>query len=162
MRKKYLLWGYAVIAACIIVILIAITITSLAGMKGAREHMSKPENRIKIYDTAEKVSRDTGIKFPDFRIVEQKAGEYNRDQALFQNTLIVYFYKGISEEVYRSFEERAKKLEATHDTARSVRIEGTNYYYHDRYLKGFRSSILLHINRHSQRGEIIYGNWVNK
>ena len=162
MRKKYLLWGYAVIAICSIVILIAITLTSLAGMKGARDHMSKAENRKAIYDTAVKVMRDTGLKLPDFRVQEQKAGHFERKGSLFQDTLIIYFYKGFPEEACRSFEARAKVISETKDTAKSVIIQDDNYYYQDRYVKGFRSSIRLHVNRQTRIGEIIYGNWAEK
>lgn len=45
MKKKYLLLGYAVIALCIFIILLAITVTSIAGAQGARNHMANPENR---------------------------------------------------------------------------------------------------------------------
>ncbi|WP_028903493.1 hypothetical protein [Prevotella sp. P6B4] len=162
MKKKYLLWGYAVIAICSIVILITITITSVAGIKATRNRMSNPENRRAIYDTAAKVTRDTGLKFPDFRIQEQKAGEFIADGALWQDTLVVYFYKGISKDVFRSFEERAKTISETNDTTKSVRIDSLNYYYQDRYVSGFRSSVMVHINRNSQYGEIIYGNWSDK
>lgn len=46
MRKKYLLWGYAIIAFFVIVILCSITFTTFMGMKGARDSMSNPENKL--------------------------------------------------------------------------------------------------------------------
>ena len=115
MKKKYLLLGYAVIATCVISILIAITLTSVVGMKGARNHMANPENRMHIYENAAKVSRDTGLDFPDFRVYEHKPGEYH-DGGLFRDTLIVFFYKGIPEKTFKSFEERAKSLENSTDS----------------------------------------------
>ena len=72
MKKKYLLWGYAVIAVCILAILSGITVSSFLGMKGARNYMANPENRRAIYDNAAKVTRDTGIEFPEFHIQEHK------------------------------------------------------------------------------------------
>ena len=76
MRKKYLLWGYAIIAFFIIVILCSITFTTFMGMKGARDSMSNPENRRTIYDNAAKVAHDTGLTIPDFQIKEHKPGDY--------------------------------------------------------------------------------------
>ena len=99
MKKKYLLWGYAVIGICIVIILLTITLTSIAGAQGARNHMANPENRKSIYDTAAKVNRDTGLKFPEFRVKEHKPGEY-LEGGQFRDTLIVYFYKGIPDSAY--------------------------------------------------------------
>ena len=158
MKKKYLLWGYAVIALCIIAILVSITFTSIVGMKGVRNHMADPENRKAIYATAAQVSRDTGLKFPDYRIHQHKPGEFE-DGGAFRDTLIVYFYKGIPKEVYQSFEDRAKAIEEGNDSAKSVEIDSLNYRYQDFYVHGFHSYIGVHINKNSQYGEIIYGNW---
>ena len=158
MRKKYLLWGYAVIAVCIIAILTGITISSFMGMRGARNHMANPENRRAIYDNAAKVTRDTGIEFPEFRIQEHKPGEY-QDSNVFRDTLIVFFHKGIPESVYRSFEEKAKTIEMDKDTAKSVEIDSLSYHYQDFYVGGFACYIGIKINKDSQYGEIIYGNW---
>ena len=132
MKKKYLLLGYAVIALCIFIILLAITVTSIAGAQGARNHMANPENRKGIYDTAAKVSRDTGLKFPEFRIKEHKPGEY-LEGGQFRDTLIVYFYKGIPDSVYRSFEERAKSIEAGNDSCKSVESRGESLPIHKTY-----------------------------
>lgn len=158
MKKKYLLWGYAVIACCIITILIAVFITSLAGMRKARNHMANPENRIHIYDTAEKVKRDTGIEFPEFRIYQHKPGEYH-DNGLFRDTLIVFFYKGIPESVYKSFEARAKSIENGSDSCKSVEIDSLTYQYQDFYVGGFSCYVGILISKDSQYGRIIYGNW---
>ena len=158
MKKKFLLWGYAVIAVCIFIILLAITLTSIAGAQGARNHMANPENRRGIYDTAAKVSRDTGLKFPEFRIKEHKPGEY-LEGGQFRDTLIVFFYKGIPDSVYRSFEERAKSLEEGKDSCKSVEIDSLNYNYQDFYVGGFSCYIGIHIQKDSKYGEIIYGNW---
>ena len=158
MKKKYLLWGYAIIAICIIIVLFSIAFTSLMGMKRVRNHMADPENRKAIYETAAKVTKDTGLKFPDYRIHEHKPGEF-QEGGYFRDTLVVYFYKGIPEEVFRSFEEKAKLIEENNDTAKSVEIDGVNYHYQDFYLHGFSSYIGLHINKESKYGEIIYGNW---
>lgn len=158
MKKKYLLWGYAVIAICIISILIAVFITSMAGMSKARHHMANPENRMQIYDTAAKVTRDTGLEFPEFRIQKHMPGEYH-DGGLFRDTLIVYFYKGIPESVYQSFEARAKSLNNSIDSCKSVDIDGDNYQYQDFYVGGFSCYVGVQISRNSQYGRIIFGNW---
>ena len=158
MKKKYLLWGYAVIAACVICILIAITLTSVVGMKGARNHMANPENRKHIYESAAKVSRDTGLDIPDFRIYEHKPGDYH-DGGLFRDTLIVFFYKGIPESTFQSFEDRAKLLENSNDSCKSVDIDSLTYQYQDFYVGGFSSYVGVQISRNSHYGRIIYGNW---
>ena len=158
MKKKYLLWGYAVIAICIVIILITITLTSIAGAQGARNHMSDPENRKNIYDTAAKVSRDTGLKFPEFRIKEHKPGEY-LEGGQFRDTLIVYFYKGIPDSAYISFEERAKSIELNNDSCKSVEIDSVNYHYQDFYVGGFSSYVGVQLAKNSPYGRIIYGNW---
>lgn len=158
MKKKYLLWGYAVIAICIIIILIAVFVTSIVGMNKARNHMANPENRIHIYDTAEKVSHDTGLEFPEFRIQQHKPGEYH-DNGLFRDTLIVFFYKGIPEKVFKSFEERAKSLDNSTDSCKSVEIDSITYQYQDFYVGGFSSYVGIQISKNSQYGRIIYGNW---
>jgi hypothetical protein len=158
MKKKYLLLGYAVIALCIIIILLAITVTSIAGAQGARNHMANPENRKGIYDTAAKVSRDTGLKFPEFRIKEHKPGEY-LEGGQFRDTLIVYFYKGIPDSAYISFEERAKSIELNNDSCKSVEIDSVNYHYQDFYVGGFSSYVGVQLAKNSPYGRIIYGNW---
>ena len=158
MRKKFLLWGYAVIAVSIIVILFSIAFTSFMGIKGARNHMSNPENRKTIYDTAAKVYRDTGINLPDFKIQQHKPGEY-QDGNLFRDTLVVYFYKGIPESVYASFEDKAKAIEAKNDSTKSVEMDSLNYSYQDFYVGGYSCYIGIRIHRDTQYGEIIYGNW---
>ena len=158
MKKKYLLWGYAAIAFFVLVILTGITVSSFLGMKGARNYMANPENRRAIYDNAAKVTRDTGIEFPEFRIQEHKPGEY-QDGNVFRDTLVVYFYKGIPESVYRSFEEKAKTIELENDTAKSVEMDSLNYSYQDFYVGGFAFYIGVHITKDSQYGQIIYGNW---
>ena len=158
MRKKYLLWGYAIIAFFVIVILCSITFTTFMGMKGARYSMSNPENRKTIYDNAAKVTRDTGLDIPDFRILQHKPGEYQEGN-LFRDTLIVFFYKGIPESVFDSFRDRAEAIENAKDTTKSVEIDSLNYHYQDFYVGGFSCYIGVHINKESQYGEIIYGNW---
>lgn len=158
MKKKYLLLGYAVIAICIVIILITITLTSIAGAQGARNHMANPENRKGIYDTAAKVSRDTGLKFPEFRIKEHKPGEY-LEGGQFRDTLIVYFYKGIPDSAYISFEERAKSIELNNDSCKSVEIDSVNYHYQDFYVGGFSSYVGVQLAKNSPYGRIIYGNW---
>ena len=158
MKKKYLLWGYAIIAFFIIVILCSITFTTFMGMKGARDSMSKPENRKTIYDNAAKVIRDTGLKIPDFSIQQHKPGEYQEGN-LFRDTLVVYFYKGIPESVFDSFREKAEAIENEKDTTKSVEIDSLNYHYQDFYVGGFSCYLGVHINKESQYGEIIYGNW---
>ena len=158
MRKKYLLWGYAVISVCIIAILCSIAFTSFMGIKGARNHMSDPENRKTIYDTAAKITRDTGLNFPDFKIQQHKPGEYQEGN-LFRDTLVVYFYKGIPESVYTSFEDKAKAIEEMKDSTKSVEIDSLNYYYQDFYVGGYSCYIGIHINKDTRYGEIIYGNW---
>jgi len=158
MKKKYLLWGYAVIAFFIIAILCTITFTTFMGFKGARNHMADPENRKTIYDNAAKVIRDTGLKIPDFRIKEHKPGEYQEGN-LFRDTLIVYFYKGIPESVYDSFIEKAEAIVLAKDSTKSVEMDSVNYSYQDFYVGGFSCYIGVHINKDSQYGEIIYGNW---
>lgn len=158
MRKKYLLWGYAIIAFFVIVILCSITFTTFMGMKGARDSMSKPENRKAIYDNAAKVAHDTGLTIPDFRIKEHKPGEYQEGN-LFRDTLIVFFYKGIPENVFDSFREKAEAIEQAKDTTKSVEIDSLNCFYQDFYVGGFSCYIGVHINKESQYGEIIYGNW---
>lgn len=158
MKKKYLLWGYAVIAAGILVILCSIAFTSFMGIKGARNHMADPENRKTIYDTAAKVNRDTGLSIPDFKIQQHKPGEYQEGN-VFRDTLVVYFYKGIPDSIYTSFEEKAKAIEAKNDSTKSVEIDSLNYYYQDFYVGGYSCYIGIHINKDTQIGEIIYGNW---
>ena len=158
MRKKYLLWGYAIIAFFIIVILCSITFTTFMGMRGARDSMSNPENRKAIYDNAAKVTRDTGLDIPDFRILQHKPGEY-QEGYLFRDTLIVFFYKGIPESVFDSFRDRAEAIEQAKDTTKSVEIDSLNCFYQDFYVGGFSCYIGVHINKESQYGEIIYGNW---
>ena len=158
MKKKYLLWGYAVIAFFVLVILTSITVSSFLGMKGARNHMANPENRRAIYDNAAKVTRDTGLEFPEFRIQEHKPGEYQEGN-VFRDTLVVFFYKGIPESVYRSFEEKAKTIELENDTAKSVEIDSLSYNYQDFYVGGFACYVGIHISKDSQYGQIIYGNW---
>lgn len=157
MKKKYLLWGYAAIAFFVLVILTSITVSSFLGMKGARNHMANPENRRAIYDNAAKVTRDTGLEFPEFRIQEHKPGEYQEGN-VFRDTLVVFFYKGIPESVYRSFEEKAKTIELENDTAKSVEIDSLSYNYQDFYVGGFACYVGIHINKDSQYGQIIYGN----
>ena len=158
MRKKYLLWGYAIIAFFVIVILCSITFTTFMGMKGARDSMSNPENRRTIYDNAAKVAHDTGLTIPDFQIKEHKPGEY-QEGYLFRDTLVVYFYKGIPESVFDSFRDRAEAIENAKDTTKSVEIDSLDYHYQDFYVGGFSCYIGVHINKESQYGEIIYGNW---
>lgn len=158
MRKKYLLWGYAIIAFFIIVILCSITFTTFMGIKGARDSMSNPENRKTIYDNAAKVAHDTGLTIPDFRIIEHKPGEY-QEGSLFRDTLVVFFYKGIPDSVYTSFIDRAEAIENAKDTTKSVEIDSLNYHYQDFYVGGFSCYLGVHINKESQYGEIIYGNW---
>lgn len=158
MKKKYLLWSYAVIACVVLAILCSITFTSIMGMKAARNAMSNPENRKAIYDTAAKVMRDTGLKIPNFRIHQHKPGEYH-DGSLFRDTLVVHFYKGIPDSVYTSFIEKARAIEAQKDTTKSVEIDSINYFYQDHYVNGFSCYLGVHISKKSQYGEIIYGNW---
>lgn len=158
MRKKYLLWGYAVIAVLVIGILSAIAISSFMGIKGARNAMSNPENRKAIYDTAAKVNRDTGLGIPSFEIKEHKPGEYQEGN-VFRDTLIVYFYKGIPDSVFTSFEKKAQLIEAKNDSSKSVETDGTDYNYQDFYVGGFSCYIGVHISRNSPYGRIIYGNW---
>ena len=158
MKKKYLLWGYAVIGICIVIILLTITLTSIAGAQGARNHMANPENRKSIYDTAAKVNRDTGLKFPEFRVKEHKPGEY-LEGGQFRDTLIVYFYKGIPDSAYISFEERAKSIELNNDSCKSVEIDSVNYHYQDFYVGGFSSYVGVQLSKNSPYGRIIYGNW---
>lgn len=162
MKKKYLLWGYAVVAICIIIILLAITVTSIAGAKGARNHMANPENRRGIYDTAAKVSRDTGLKIPEFLIKEHKPGEY-LEGGQFRDTLIVFFYKGIPDSVFSSFEERAETIEKAReigkDSCKSVEIDSINYHYQDFYVGGFSCYVGVQLAKNSPYGRIIFGNW---
>ena len=158
MKKKYLLWSYAVIALCIFTLLIAITVTSLAGMKGARNHMANPDNRKAIYGTAALVSRDTGLKIPDFRIQEQKPGKY-KEGGMFRDTLIVYFYKGVPESAFESFEKRAKTIAEQNDTSKCVEIDGLRYRYEDMFVGGFNCYLSIQISKDSQFGEIIFGNY---
>ena len=158
MRKKYLLWGYAIIAFFVIVILCSITFTTFMGMKGARDSMSNPENRRTIYDNAAKVTRDTGLDIPDFRILQHKPGEY-QEGSLFRDTLIVYFYRGVPDSIFNSFKDKAEAIENAKDTTKSVEIDSLNYHYQDFYVGGFSCYIGVHINKESQYGQIIYGNW---
>lgn len=158
MRKKYLLWGYAIIAFFVIVILCSITFTTFMGMKGARDSMSNPENRKTIYDNAAKVTRDTGLDIPDFRILQHKPGEY-QEGSLFRDTLIVYFYRGVPDSIFNSFKDKAEAIENAKDTTKSVEIDSLNYHYQDFYVGGFSCYIGVHINKESQYGQIIYGNW---
>ena len=158
MKKKYLLWSYAVIACVVIAILFSITFTSIMGMKAARNAMSNPENRKAIYDTSAKVSRDTGLKIPTFRIHQHKPGEYH-DGSLFRDTLVVYFYKGVPDSVYTSFVERAQAIETKNDSTKRVEIDNDNYFYEDQYLNGFSCYLGVRISKTSPYGEIIYGNW---
>lgn len=158
MKKKYLLLGYAVIALCIFIILLAITVTSIAGAQGARNHiLIQRIVKVSTILTA-KVSRDTGLKFPEFRIKEHKPGEY-LEGGQFRDTLIVYFYKGIPDSVYRSFEERAKSIEAGNDSCKSVEIDSVTYNYQDFYVGGFSSYVGVQVSRNSPYGRIIFGNW---
>lgn len=158
MKKKYLLWGYAVIAICILVVLCTIAFSSLMGMKGVRNHMANPENRKTIYETAAKVTRDTGLQFPDFRIEQHKPGEF-QNGGFFRDTLVVFFYKGISDNVFKSFEEKAKSIAENNDSTKSVEIDSLNYHYQDFYINGFSCYIGIKISKDSKYGEIIYGNW---
>lgn len=158
MKKKYLLWGYAVISICIFIILLAITVTSVVGAKGARNHMSNPENRRSIYDTAAKVNRDTGLKFPDFRIQEHRPGEYF-DDGQFRDTLIVFFHKGIPDSTYESFEALAKAIDENKDSTKSVEIDNLTYRYQDFYVGGFSCYVGVQLAKNSQYGRIVYGNW---
>lgn len=158
MKKKYLLWGYAVIAFFIIVILCSIAFASFISMKGARNRMADPENRKAIYDNAAKVTRDTGLDIPDFRILQHKPGEY-QEGSLFRDTLIVYFYRGVPDRIFNSFKDKAEAIEQAKDTTKSVEIDSLNYFYQDFYVGGFACYIGVHINRETQYGEIIYGNW---
>lgn len=158
MKKKYLLWGYAVIAFFVIVILCSIAFASFMSMKGARNRMADPENRKAIYDKAAKVTRDTGLDIPDFRILQHKPGEY-QEGSLFRDTLIVYFYRGVPDSIFNSFKDKAEAIEQAKDTTKSVEIDSLNYFYQDFYVGGFACYIGVHINRETQYGEIIYGNW---
>lgn len=158
MKKKYLLWGYAVIAFFVIVILCSIAFASFMSMKGARNRMADPENRKAIYDNAAKVIRDTGLDIPDFRILQHKPGEY-QEGSLFRDTLIVYFYRGVPDSIFNSFKNKAEAIEQAKDTTKSVEIDSLNYFYQDFYVGGFACYIGVHINRETQYGEIIYGNW---
>ena len=158
MKKKYLLWGYAVIAICVIAILFSIAFSSFIGMKGVRNHMANPENRIKIYDTAAKVSHDTGLTIPDFKIQEHKPGEY-QERGVFRDTLVVYFYKGIPDSVYTSFQQRAQTIEAENDSTKSVEMDSVSYHYQDFYVGGYSCYLGVKINKNTRYGEIIYGNW---
>lgn len=158
MKKKYLLWGYAVIAFFVIVILCSIAFASFMSMKGARNRMADPENRKAIYDKAAKVTRDTGLDIPDFRILQHKPGEY-LEGSLFRDTLIVYFYRGVPDSIFNSFKDKAEAIEQAKDTTKSVEIDSLNYFYQDFYVGGFACYIGVHINRETQYGEIIYGNW---
>lgn len=158
MKKKYLLWGYAVIAFFVIVILCSIAFASFMSMKGARNRMADPENRKAIYDNAAKVTRDTGLDIPDFRILQHKPGEY-QEGSLFRDTLIVYFYRGVPDSIFNSFKNKAEAIEQAKDTTKSVEIDSLNYFYQDFYVGGFACYIGVHINRETQYGEIIYGNW---
>lgn len=158
MKKKYLLWGYAVIAFFVIVILCSIAFASFMSMKGARNRMADPENRKAIYDNAAKVTRDTGLDIPDFRILQHKPGEY-QEGSLFRDTLIVYFYRGVPDSIFNSFKDKAEAIEQAKDTTKSVEIDSLNYFYQDFYVGGFACYIGVHINRETQYGEIIYGNW---
>ena len=158
MKKKYLLWGYAVIAFFVIVILCSIAFASFMSMKGARNRMADPENRKAIYDNAAKVTRDTGLDIPDFRILQHKPGEY-QEGSLFRDTLIVYFYRGVPDSIFNSFKDKAEAIENAKDTTKSVEIDSLNYHYQDFYVGGFSCYIGVHINKESQYGEIIYGNW---
>jgi hypothetical protein len=158
MKKKYLLWGYAVIAFFIIVILCSIAFASFMSMKGARNRMADPENRKAIYDNAAKVTRDTGLDIPDFRILQHKPGEY-QEGSLFRDTLIVYFYRGVPDSIINSFKDKAEAIEQAKDTTKNVEIDSLNYFYQDFYVGGFACYIGVHINRETQYGEIIYGNW---
>ena len=158
MKKKYLLWVYAVIAFFIIVILCSIAFTSFMSMKGARNRMADPENRKAIYDNAAKVTRDTGLDIPDFRILQHKPGEY-QEGSLFRDTLIVYFYRGVPDSIINSFKDKAEAIEQAKDTTKSVEIDSLNYFYQDFYVGGFACYIGVHINKETQYGEIIYGNW---
>jgi hypothetical protein len=104
------------------------------------------------------VSRDTGLKFPEFRIKEHKPGEY-LEGGQFRDTLIVYFYKGIPDSAYISFEERAKSIELNNDSCKSVEIDSVNYHYQDFYVGGFSSYVGVQLAKNSPYGRIIYGNW---
>ena len=120
--------------------------------------MANPDNRKAIYETAAKVTRDTGLKFPDFRIEKHKPGEF-QEGGFFRDTLVVFFYKGIPNDVYRSFEEKAKSIEVSKDTTKSVEIDSLNYHYQDFFINGFSCYIGIKISKDSKYGEIIYGNW---
>lgn len=158
MRKKYLLWGYAVIAVLVFGMLIAIAFSSFMGIRGARNAMSNPDNRKAIYDTAAKVKRDTGLDIPAFEVKDYKPGEYQEGN-IFRDTLIVYFYKGIPDSVYTSFQKRAEAIELENDSTKSVELDSLNYSYQDFYVGGFSCYIGIHIQKDSKYGEIIYGNW---
>ncbi len=158
MRKKYLLRGFFAVACFILVILIIIFFASPTGLQGIRHPMSNPDNRRAIYASAEQLRHDTGIQLPDYEIRSHKPGEYHHN-GLFRDTLIIYFYKGIPESTFESFEARARAIQGDHDTCRSVDINGTTYNYHDFYVGGYTSYVGVTISRHSQFGRIIYGNW---
>ena len=63
----------------------------------------------------------------------------------------MFFYKGIPESVYRSFEEKAKTIELENDTAKSVEMDSLNYSYQDFYVGGFACYIGVHINKDSPK-----------
>jgi hypothetical protein len=64
-----------------------------------------------------------------------------------------------AEEYASSFRDRAEAIENAKDTTKSVEIDSLNYHYQDFYVGGFSCYIGVHINKESQYGEIIYGNW---
>ena len=66
MKKKYLLWGYAVIAFFIIVILCSIAFASFMSMKGARNRMADPENRKPFMTMRQKLLEIQVSTYPTF------------------------------------------------------------------------------------------------
>ena len=95
--------------------------------------MANPENRKAIYDNAAKVTRDTGLDIPDFRILQHKPGEY-QEGSLFRDTLIVYFYRGVPDSIFNSFKDKAEAIEQAKDTTKSVEIDSLNCFYQDFYV----------------------------
>lgn len=165
---------YVIVGICVTVLLVGLVayvlvkpilpLVAFADSVAMMEESLKPENRRKAFDSPEKIEGATGIRLPEFDVMEYREGEVIGIEGDFTDTLFIRFRTDIPGYTFDSFERKADSLrripiidEFSH--LENVHIEGDNYRYQNMKVNNRNEEIEIHIRKGERDGEIIYGKW---
>lgn len=157
MKKEHVILGWLGVGCATFIALLVSVVIILWFLWGSFDPMS-PEHRKKMYDSPSKIEKTTGIRLPNFKVVEYKEGilSFNGD---YFDSIIIEFETDIPEDTYLSFRQRAEELNTKphNDYPIVVLIEEMNYSYSDLNICGNDEFIIIHITKGSRTGEIQFG-----